>query len=139
MENGGCTLYIGILVDLAIGGMILCSLGVLNDVGLAGVIVEMYRWLSMLKPGKEMITADERFWSPTCPANRSLQAPTNAKPGASIGRLHISIRRSFEKQLSQALSISMEDQANRPHRKAKAKKKHTGGKKVLTPRRATVY
>ena len=36
----------------------------------------------------------------------------------------------FEKRPSQALIksfASMEDQANRPHRKAKVKKKHTGG------------
>lgn len=67
MGDGGRTLYIGILVDFAIDEMTLCRLGVLNDVIVAGVMVGMYRWLSMLKPGKEMITADDDSGTPRAP------------------------------------------------------------------------
>ncbi len=45
MGNVGCTLYIGILVVFAIDEMSLCSWSLLNDVRVAEVILEMYRWL----------------------------------------------------------------------------------------------
>ena len=85
----------------------------------------------MLKPGKQMITADDDSGTPRAPPIglcKRRPMPSTESPLADCTFRFVEV---FEKQLSQALSItSMEDQANRPHRKAKVKKKHTGGKET---------